>query len=744
MNMKKARERGIALTTLVITIIILLILAGVSLNGLYGNKGMIANINRDKEESRIAEIKTNIQIEVLETQTKNESGIITLAQFEIILEKYGTLSGTDTSNIFNLVLTVTEDEDTYEIPVSEIWSGLEDKVTLTPVDPNDIVGPEISMVKLVPDGTKIDVTVTAQDISGITKYVYYIKKNTEPDSSYVEKANSASNTASLTDLEKGVTYIVKVELYDGLENKSVKTKEIKNLKDLANEPQMATGMTRIMFTDPTESEKGTTIKEGESEFDKNNWYSYTDKKWANAQTQDGSMWVWIPRFAYKVNSTDQTIDVKFLIGTTDNYRDDNGDIKTAQRQTSKDQTINTTADYTVHPAFTDESTIDYANGGWDKELMGIWVAKFEAGYASGNNDAEVKESLVKYSQSDAWVPDVESGETHDGGGTSYTARNWLDGVYDYTTTNIKYPVFQGLTYSMNYINVNDAFNISKALTESGNIYGLSASTDSHLMKNSEWGACSYLGKSQYGLGRIDITVNNLNLNSGNISRASDAGQTGVGSVYAVTGVTSNNTTDKSSTPSDSINFGTNIKNTTGDTAVESKYWAWNQVTGTNTSTTGTIYGVYDMSGGVWERTASYVPNLNENLKNYGKNIAYNGDTLKTESTKYTMAYSDYNADTDKPGITDETGSSTNIDIASTNNWLANTKIYGDGVRETSTQGTSNKSWYSDFSCFPALRYPFFGRGGSFYHGSDAGLLTFYRYGGDAGYDFGFRPVLVVL
>lgn len=264
------------------------------------------------------------------------------------------------------------------------------------------------------------------------------------------------------------------------------------------------------------------------------------------------------------------------------------------------------------------------------------------------------------------------------------------------------------------------------------------------MKNSEWGACSYLGKSQYGLGRIDITVNNLNLNSGNISRASDAGQTGVGSVYAVTGVTSNNTTDKSSTPSDSINFGTNIKNTTGDTAVESKYWAWNQVTGTNTSTTGTIYGVYDMSGGVWERTASYVPNLNENLKNYGKNIAYNGDTLKTESTKYTMAYSDYNADTDKPGITDETGSSTNIDIASTNNWLANTKIYGDGVRETSTQGTSNKSWYSDFSCFPALRYPFFGRGGSFYHGSDAGLLTFYRYGGDAGYDFGFRPVLVVL
>ena len=39
---------------------------------------------------------------------------------------------------------------------------------------------------------------------------------------------------------------------------------------------------------------------------------------------------------------------------------------------------------------------------------------------------------------------------------------------------------------MNYITVNDANNISRVLTEEGNIYGLSSDTDSHLMKNSEW------------------------------------------------------------------------------------------------------------------------------------------------------------------------------------------------------------------------------------------------------------------
>ena len=54
------------------------------------------------------------------------------------------------------------------------------------------------------------------------------------------------------------------------------------------------------------------------------------------------------------------------------------------------------------------------------------------------------------------------------------------GSYTKDTTAIKYPVFQGITYSMNYININDAFNISRALTEKGNIYGLTSITDSHL------------------------------------------------------------------------------------------------------------------------------------------------------------------------------------------------------------------------------------------------------------------------
>ena len=266
-----------------------------------------------------------------------------------------------------------------------------------------------------------------------------------------------------------------------------------------NKPELMTGMSAIKFTEPTDSAEGTTVDTTSNDTE---WYNYENKKWANAKTEDGSMWVWIPRYAYRIHKENgvatQKFDIVFLVGLTDNYYDENGKLQTAQRQTSENQTIVTNGDtYTVHPAFTNESSINYANGGWDKELAGIWVAKFEAGYASGNNSATVKASSVNYSQDTSWVAKIEAGTSSN---STQPARNWLDGEYGSTTTAIKYPTFQGLTYSMNYINHNDAYRISKVLTEAGNIYGLNgSSTDSHLMKNSEWGAVAYLAQSKYVL-----------------------------------------------------------------------------------------------------------------------------------------------------------------------------------------------------------------------------------------------------
>ena len=492
-----------------------------------------------------------------------------------------------------------------------------------------------------------------------------------------------------------------------------------------NKPVLTTGMKAIKFTQPDESNKGEKRNSGVDDTD---WYDYNAKKWANAQTEDGSMWVWIPRYAYKV-SENQTFDIKFLIGTTDNYYDENGKIQTAKRCTSSNTDVDTKTGYTVHPAFTDETSIGYRNGGWDKELTGIWVAKFEAGYASGNNSAPVKSSSVSYSQTNSWVRALEAGTEGD---STQTARNWLDGMYGSTKTAIKYPTFQPVTYSMNYINHNDAFNIAKAMTENGNIYGLTGSTDSHLMKNSEWGAVAYLSKSKYGLNGIDITVNNVSLNSGGAKRTNTAGKSGVDSVYAVTGCTT-----ASTSTGESVKTMANINGTTGNTANNGVY-TWDQLDGCKASSTGTIYGIYDLSGGTWERTTAYVANGNNNLKSYGSSIAYDGSSLKIASTKYTTTYP-FDSSTDNTGITNN---DTNLNTANANNYKKNTLIYGDGIRETSTAGTGSGSWYNDYSHYPGLYSPLSVRGGHFGSGTSAGFFYF-SCSSNSDFAGGFRTVLIV-
>ena len=467
-----------------------------------------------------------------------------------------------------------------------------------------------------------------------------------------------------------------------------------------NKPKLMTGMTAIKFNEPTGDEKakeGTTVKTTDTDAA---WYDYDAKKWANAQTQDGSMWVWIPRFAYKVNSSTKTFDVVFLKDTTNTYLD-NGTEKDAEKE-----------GYIVHPAFKNESSTGYENGGWDKELTGIWVSKFEAGFATSNgNSAPKKASSVNYSQTSVWASGYETG----GQDGSLPARNWIDGVYGNTKTSIKYPTFQGLAYSMNYTNHNDAFNISRALTESGNIYGLSsATTDSHLMKNSEWGAVAYLAQSKYGLNGTNIYINNANLRNSQTS------------AYAITGCAGET--------EDAAELGVKIDNSTKkpvSTDNTKKIYTWTQKSGTKASTTGTIYGVYDMSGGTWERTAGLVNNGNENLATYGQsllNALNNG-----KSSKYVTVYP-HNASVDKNGA--------NIDTASQSNWEANKKIYGDGIRETSTAGTGKNSWHTDYSYFPAVGTPFSGRGGYLWDGEGAGLFYFYRSNGGSDYYGGFRSVLV--
>ena len=361
----------------------------------------------------------------------------------------------------------------------------------------------------------------------------------------------------------------------------------------------------------------------------------------------------------------------------------------------------------------------------------MYVAKFEAGFPEGNNDTLSVKSSQSYTQDTSYVRAVESGTIT----SNQPARNWLDGIYGETETKISYPVFQPLTYSMNYINHNDAYNICRAMNESGNIYGFTiSSSDTHLMKNSEWGMISYLSQSKYGTNSKEIAVNNANLNSGEQQRTVTTGKNGVDSVYGITGMTQGRTDGEETVVKiDEIRaLSGNAPTATGN------MYGWNQKGGVTASSTGNMTGIYDLSGAGWERTTSYIANGHDNLLIYGKSITYEGSILKTTSTKYTTVYPyDSSVDNDT-----KEENSTNLNIASNANYAKNTKIYGDAIRETSTSGSDTNSWENDWSGFVGLHVPFVMRGGFLWNASQAGRFYFYRSEGGSTFSAGFRPIIV--
>jgi len=366
-----------------------------------------------------------------------------------------------------------------------------------------------------------------------------------------------------------------------------------------NTPNLGEGMTAIKWNGNSwEETKGNDV----------DWYDYSTKKWANAKTSDGSMWVWIPRYAYSITSGYQSssagnIEVEFMKGLTN---------ETSTGRTTF-QNSSGQGNWNIHPAFN-----------YGQTVSGIWVAKFEASRSNATSSSAGSNNTIKIQ------PGVQS---------------WRS------------------------ITVNDIYT---------NCLNYNKTLNSHMMKNDEWGAVAYLSKSKYGKQNEEVWINN----SGSY----------------ITGSAGN-----------SASAGSNTGTTNDYTSTQ----------GVKASTTGNVYGVYDMSGGAWEYVAGYVNNGNGNLTSYGSSLV-NGDA-KTKNV-YSKASSD----------------------SYENNYNANSSKYGDAVYETSASGSSSTSWYGDYSIFPNTSYPFFYRGGVYDDGASAGVFCFSSNVGSGSSYNSFRPVLVAL
>ena len=97
------------------------------------------------------------------------------------------------------------------------------------------------------------------------------------DNGIITQAQKAKENTELAQREEEKQ---KSELIGILEQE---TGEGYNTEKKVNTPKLASGMTPIKFTDPTNIEKGTVVETTNQDTE---WYNYEEKKWANARTKD--------------------------------------------------------------------------------------------------------------------------------------------------------------------------------------------------------------------------------------------------------------------------------------------------------------------------------------------------------------------------------------------------------------------------------------------------------------------------
>ena len=441
-------------------------------------------------------------------------------------------------------------------------------------------------------------------------------------------AGTGNNATKIGDV--GDTYSI-TKLYDhtiyakwGFEPERVESK--------ANAPTLGEGMKAVYWDEDNEEYIEDEFEDGMFSYVMGDgWTDTKDSKWANAKTEDGSYWVWIPRFAYRISYTKDAsyttksdsktlygvIDVIFLNGTSnDTYLDMNG-----EEQELPD-------DYVVHPAFQAMTNEDVENlnylGKWNEELEGIWFAKFEAA-------CEIYDET-----NEKWKNNIGS-----------------DNLISDTRRLVSKPSLTSWTN----ICVDKMYR---------NGLSVHPELNSHMMKSSEWGAALYLAFSPYGRNTNEIGVNQCK-----------SYRTGGGPGKNGTSLVAN----------DTYNFDEDSFYTD---------YAWNTEQGMLASTTGNIYGIYDMAGSYYEHAATFIQANDSHLtnSNEGGTLGTLPDVPTSDDLKTRQIYPN------------PTNSRSPIEL-----YNANSFIYGDGVCEVSVYKNKMNTWLGgDETHYPGDSYLFMEHG----------------------------------
>ena len=252
--------------------------------------------------------------------------------------------------------------------------------------------------------------------------------------------------------------------------------------------------------------------------------------------------------------------------------------------------------------------------------------------------------------------------------TSSTTNNNL-GCSNERCSNANGIIIKPNVKSLRRNNISNFFFASRSMEQTGNSFGfVSTEVDTHMSKNNEWGAVAYLTQSIYGRCTDSTTCSEVGINNSHDSN--------------------NNLTTGYGAPAGSDENVTN--------------GAYNTTLGKNASTTGTIYGIYDMSGGASEYVMGVFADTNGKPRsgyNSSDNSGFTG--MLKDGTTYT-------------GIT-----------------FPDSKYYNlyTGSSYTGHALTETKNWYSDSASFVSTFYPWFIRGGYSLNSKYSGVFNFNDYSG---------------
>lgn len=114
-------SRGITLVALVITIIILLILAGVTISTVTGDNGLFVKTKEAVEQSKKASLIEQVKMDIMEKQLANKSGDIGKEELKEILDIY--FKDVPEDYTLETELEAKDEKITDKINVSEIYQG---------------------------------------------------------------------------------------------------------------------------------------------------------------------------------------------------------------------------------------------------------------------------------------------------------------------------------------------------------------------------------------------------------------------------------------------------------------------------------------------------------------------------------------------------------------------------------------------------------------------------------------------